>query len=247
MSGEASSISTARVASEISRLHDTIQEGLARDEAVHDKLEALVTVLKRRTLTSADASQGDSVAVVGTDTTGHGAGGERERLRLEEEGGLPSVFQSLIPSLLSPPPLFSIPSHPLVHTAHLTPTSTPPHLHSQVRTLKLELQGTNILLQQNGQLEREIARLCVELEEVTQGVLQRGYLYKWRDRDISYASKWGLRYFVLQGSMLSYYGDDRDNSRPRRTFDMTKCLVRDEGTKKNGAVTLSNTLATLYP
>lgn len=147
------------------------------------------------------------------------------------------------------PPLFSIPSRPLAHTAltHLTPTSKPPHLHSQVRTLKLELQGTNILLQQNGQLEREIARLCVELEEVTQGVLQRGYLYKWRDRDISYASKWGLRYFVLQGSMLSYYGDDRDNSRPRRTFDMTKCLVRDEGTKKNGVTTLSNTHFTLYP
>jgi hypothetical protein len=131
MSGEASSVSAARVASEISRLHDTIQEGLARDEAVHDKLEALVTVLKRRTLTSADASQGDSVAVVGTDTTSHGAGGERERLRLGEEGGLPSVFQSLIhssPHSLHPPSL----QYTLPPSRTHCPNTSHSYLHSSI-------------------------------------------------------------------------------------------------------------------
>jgi len=141
MSGEASSVSEAGVASEISRIHDTIQESLARDEMVHDKLEALVKVLKRRTLASTAPSQGDSVAVVGAHTTGRGTGGERERLRLEEEG-------------LPPLP-------PLHHTHH--PNTSHHHLCAPVQTLKLELQGTNILLQQNGQLEREIARLCVEV------------------------------------------------------------------------------------
>ena len=49
----------------------------------------------------------------------------------------------------------------------------------------------------------------VELDEVTKGVMKRGYLNKWRDREISYASKWGLRYFVLKGNLLSYFMDDR--------------------------------------
>jgi len=174
-------MSQISVASEISRIHDTIQEGLKRDEAVYTKLEVLVDVLKSRNRSGGSESRSGALTA--------------------SSGSRPGREESLA---------------------------------AENAALKVELQGMNILLQQNGQLEREIARLCVELEEVTQGVLQRGYLYKWRDRDISYASKWGLRYFVLQGSMLSYYGDDRDTSRPRRTFDMTQCVVRDEGTKKNG-------------
>ena len=90
--------------------------------------------------------------------------------------------------------------------------------------LKQELQGTKILLMQNEQLENKITQLYDELEEATQGVLQRGYLYKWRDRDIPYASKWGLRYFCLRGNTLSYYADERE-SRPRRTYDMTKSMT----------------------
>jgi hypothetical protein len=41
------------------------------------------------------------------------------------------------------------------------------------------------------------------------------------------------RYFVLQGKTISYYADERDN-RPRRTIDLSHCIVRNEGTKKGG-------------
>ena len=79
-----------------------------------------------------------------------------------------------------------------------------------------------------GEMEREITRLNKELDEATKGVLMRGYLYKFRDRDISFASKWGLRYFLLQGKSLSYFIDENE-SRPRRTIDLSGCSIRDEG------------------
>jgi hypothetical protein len=85
-----------------------------------------------------------------------------------------------------------------------------------------------ILLQQNAALEREVQRLCNDLDEVTQGVAKKGYLYKWREKDISFASRWALRYFVLQGCKLSYFSDD-DDRRPKRVFDLSKCFVVEEG------------------
>ena len=106
-------------------------------------------------------------------------------------------------------------------------------LEKKVSQLKFELKGMDIILLQNAQLEKEVTRLCDELDEVTKGVLKRGYLYKWRDREISFASKWGLRYFILTGSSLSYFADDRDH-RPRRTVDLRNCFVRDEGVKQAG-------------
>jgi len=94
-----------------------------------------------------------------------------------------------------------------------------------------EGKGIELLLQLNARLEQEVSRLCSELDEATQGVMKRGYLHKFRDRELSYASKWGLRYFVLKGKNLSYYVDDRDN-RPRKTIDLTNCLIRPEGIKR---------------
>lgn len=96
-----------------------------------------------------------------------------------------------------------------------------------------ENQDIAILLKQNWQMEREISRLIHELDEATKGVLMRGYLYKFRDREISFASKWALRYFLLQGSSLSYFVDESER-RPRRTIDLTTCSIRDEGPTKNG-------------
>jgi len=90
-----------------------------------------------------------------------------------------------------------------------------------------------ILLKQNWQMEREISRLIHELDEATKGVLMRGYLYKFRDREISFASKWGLRYFLLQGTSLSYFVDESER-RPRRTINLTSCSIRDEGVTKSG-------------
>eukprot|EP01038_Epipyxis_sp_PR26KG_P005339 gene5339-7409_t len=105
---------------------------------------------------------------------------------------------------------------------------------SELKKMKARLKGLELILQQNSALERQVERLCAELDEATMGIQLKGYLYKWRDRVISYASKWGLRYFVLQGSKLSYFADDHE-IRPRRTYDLSKCFVRDEGMKKNGA------------
>ena len=88
-----------------------------------------------------------------------------------------------------------------------------------------------LVLQQNAELEKRVLQLCDELNEATKGVLKRGSLYKWRDREISFASKWALRFFVLTGNSLSYFIDDREQ-RPRRTIDLTNCVVRNEGTKR---------------
>lgn len=101
----------------------------------------------------------------------------------------------------------------------------------EVERLKAELQGMEILLQQNAALEKEVERLNLELDEATAGVQKKGYLYKWREREIYYAAKWGLRYFILQGNKISYYANEHDN-RPRRTIDLSNCYIRDEGRKK---------------
>lgn len=106
-------------------------------------------------------------------------------------------------------------------------------LKSEIRSLKNQLKGMEILLKQNNELEKEVERLCNELDTVSMGVQKSGYLYKWREREIYFASKWGLRYFVLHKNQLSYYGDEHER-RPRRTIDLSKCVVKDEGTKKNG-------------
>ena len=115
----------------------------------------------------------------------------------------------------------------------------------EVEKLKAELRGMEILLQQNAALEKEVERLNVELDEATAGVQKKGYLYKWREREIYYAAKWGLRYFILQGNKISYYANDHDN-RPRRTIDLSNCYVRDEG-KKKGHHIFSVYLGSLTP
>lgn len=101
----------------------------------------------------------------------------------------------------------------------------------ELERLRAELRGMEVLLQQNAALEKEVERLNSELDEATHGVQKKGYLYKWREREIYYAAKWGLRYFVLQGNKVSYYGNDHEN-RARRTIDLSSCYVRDEGKKK---------------
>ena len=100
-------------------------------------------------------------------------------------------------------------------------------------SLKDQIVDTDTLLQRNAELEEEVERLYLELDEATNGILKRGYLYKWRDREISFASKWGLRYFTLRGHTLSYYHDDKD-PRPRNTVNLSNCEIRWEGGKKKG-------------
>jgi len=97
-----------------------------------------------------------------------------------------------------------------------------------------QLKALEILLQQNAQLEQEIERLNKELDELTAGVQKKGYLHKWREREIYYASRWGLRYIALQGSKISYYGSEHE-SHPRRVIDLSNCFVRDEGKKRTGS------------
>lgn len=104
---------------------------------------------------------------------------------------------------------------------------------SETRILEAQLRGMAVLLQQNAALETEVKKLCTELDALTKGVQKKGYLYKWREREIYYAPRWGVRYFILQGNQLSYYGDEQEQ-RPRRTVDLTNCYVREEGTKRNG-------------
>ncbi|RYG96896.1 hypothetical protein EON65_53715 [archaeon] len=90
-----------------------------------------------------------------------------------------------------------------------------------------------LLLRQNTALEKELERVNRQLDENSMGIHKKGYLYKFREREIYFAPKWGMRYFVLQGNQLSYYGDDQER-RPRRTISLSRCFVKDEGTKKHG-------------
>lgn len=90
-----------------------------------------------------------------------------------------------------------------------------------------------ILLRQNAELELAVKQLTNELADATNGILLRGCLFKSREREISFAAKWSLRYFVLQGCSLSYYLDETDH-RPRTTIDLTNCKVQDEGNHNSG-------------
>lgn len=94
-------------------------------------------------------------------------------------------------------------------------------------------KAVEMLLRQNAALEYEISRLNIELDESRQGIVKRGYLFKWRDREISYASKWGLRYFILSGKLMSYFNDEK-STRALKTIDLSRCVVKDEGTKRGG-------------
>jgi hypothetical protein len=110
--------------------------------------------------------------------------------------------------------------------------SSKQNLLDEVAELKSQMTENIInLTNRNAELEAEVSRLCLELDEATNGILKRGYLHKWRDREIAFASKWGLRYFILQGHMLSYYLDDKE-SRPRATINLSNCCIRWEGGKK---------------
>lgn len=106
-------------------------------------------------------------------------------------------------------------------------------LEKEVKYLNSQLTGLEILLRQNRELEEQVNRLVEELDNATQAVVKRGHLYKWREKEFAWATRWGSRYFTLQGSTLSYFGEESEK-RPRRTIDLSKCVVRHEGTKKNG-------------
>ena len=71
-------------------------------------------------------------------------------------------------------------------------------LTTEVLTLKSELNGMDIVLKQNAQLELEVARLLEEVDEATKGVLCRGFLYKWRSHEISVRNRNLLYQYFLK-------------------------------------------------
>ena len=108
----------------------------------------------------------------------------------------------------------------------------PPSVNATKDTDTNQQKLLDIVLKQNAALEDALRSLTAELQDATTGIILRGSLFKWRDRTISFASSWGLRYFVLQGSILSYFGDESDRH-PRKTIDLTGCIILDEGKTKN--------------
>jgi hypothetical protein len=97
---------------------------------------------------------------------------------------------------------------------------------------KTEKELFHELMIQNSELEAMVRKLKDELKEATTGIIMRGSLWKWKDNVMTFASKWGLRYFILHGTLLSYYHDETDNH-PRKTFDLKECVIVDEGMKGN--------------
>lgn len=106
----------------------------------------------------------------------------------------------------------------------------------QKQQLKLDpatIEYINILLHQNAELEKALNHVTTELEDATSNILMRGFLFKWRDHEITFTSKWAIRYFVLRGNILSCYLDENERH-PRNTLDLSECMVVDEGiSKKN--------------
>ena len=105
-------------------------------------------------------------------------------------------------------------------------------LEELLQQMNNQLSGLSELLKQNAAMEEAITDLTSELEEATTGILKRGHLYKWREQTISFASKWGLRYLTLQGSVLNYFNDEKDRH-PRKTIDLKHCFILDEGLTRN--------------
>eukprot|EP01031_Cornospumella_fuschlensis_P038401 gene38401-46669_t len=49
-----------------------------------------------------------------------------------------------------------------------------------------------LLLRQNAALEKELERVNRQLDENSNGIHKKGYLYKFREREIYFAPKWGM-------------------------------------------------------
>ena len=140
-----------------------------------------------------------------------------------------------IKELLNDLTLLCLPSSSTSSTSSCSPAPLPSSSSSSPLTLtpssSIDLNFHQAMIE-NNKLKSELLFLKKELNETTTGILMRGQLYKWKDYAITFTSKWGLRYFVLQGRTLSYYGDETDKQ-PRKTFDLQDCIVLDEGIKGN--------------
>ena len=58
-----------------------------------------------------------------------------------------------------------------------------------IMTSTIDQKFVDVLLKQNAELEKLVKKLCTDLEDTTSGILMRGYLYKFRDRVISFQAK----------------------------------------------------------
>ena len=51
---------------------------------------------------------------------------------------------------------------------------------NEIDVIKHQVVDLETLSKRNAELEEEVERLYLELDEVTNGILKRGYLFKWR-------------------------------------------------------------------
>lgn len=107
-------------------------------------------------------------------------------------------------------------------------------LEEKVASLESEMRILEKTARHAKELEIELDMLSKDVSDLVGGVRKRGWLSKWHDTTKnSFIPKWTNRFFLLQGSTLSYGSSDADKS-PWRTINLQHCKVTYEGTKQNG-------------
>lgn len=107
------------------------------------------------------------------------------------------------------------------------------------RVLTKEEQRSQELLLENTKLKSLLSQLKNQMNDLSNSILLRGYLYKWKDNVMTFGTKWSLKYFILNGNLLNYYhstGGSHAESyeqQPIRTINLKNCVILDEGKKGN--------------
>jgi hypothetical protein len=117
---------------------------------------------------------------------------------------------------------------------------TEAQLLNRVRDLERQLKDAKRSLSMMGQQQQDpnttashAAALSSSSSTTSLVLSKRGYLFKWADRSIGWGgTKWALRFVVLEGGKISYFGHHSDVS-PRYVLTLRGCAVRDEGLKRN--------------
>jgi hypothetical protein len=97
-------------------------------------------------------------------------------------------------------------------------------------------QTSQELMLENSKLKLLIKQLRNEINDLSNSILLRGYLYKWKDNVMTFGTKWSLKYFILNGNILNYYHNEAHEEyqqQPVKTINLKNCMILNEGKKGN--------------
>jgi hypothetical protein len=97
-------------------------------------------------------------------------------------------------------------------------------------------QASQELMLENSKLKLLIKQLKNEINDLSNSILLRGYLFKWKDNVMTFGTKWSLKYFILNGNILNYYHNESHEQyqqQPVKTINLKNCMILNEGKKGN--------------